>query len=65
MELPDRTAEPFQEGAKVRELTLDFPKLAGLEQDIDPPEPAPHLGPGAAEVVGHLKHPSGQHGPLG
>jgi hypothetical protein len=63
--LPDRTAEPVQAGAEVGELTLDGPQLTGLEQSVDPPHPAPHLDPGAAEGVGGLEHPARQHDPFG
>ena len=50
VELPDRAAEPFQAGAEIGEVTLDALQLAGLEQGVDPPQAAPHLDPGAAEV---------------
>ena len=62
---PERAAEPVQAGTEVGELTLDAPQLTGLEQGVDPPQPAPHLDPGAAQRVGGLQHPGRQHGPLG
>jgi len=63
--LSHRTAEPFQAGTEVGELARDAPELAGLEQGIDMPQPAPHLHPGAADGVGGPEHPSRQPGPFG
>ena len=65
MPLPYRAAQPFQAGAEVSELTLGTPELTGLKQGVDPPQPAPHLDPGAAEGIGGLEHPPRQHDPLG
>ena len=64
MPLPYRAAQPFQAGAEVSELTLDIPELTSLKQGVDPPQPAPHLDPGAAEGIGRLEHPFRQHDPL-
>ena len=65
MPSPDRAAEPVQARTEVGQLTLYAPQLARLEQGVNPPQPAPHLGPGAAEDVGRRQHPLRQHGPLG
>jgi hypothetical protein len=62
---PDRAGHPVQADIEIGQFALDGAELPGLEEGVDPPQPAPHLGPGAAHSAGRFQHPLRQPGSLG